>query len=173
MKIDDLKRLIRDIPDFPRRGILFRDITPALGDPEAFATICDAFVERYRELGIDSVAGIEARGFLFASVAAYLLGLPLIPLRKPGKLPWKTVSRAYDLEYGTAAVEMHLDAVKRGDRVLIIDDLLATGGTAAAAAALVEGQGGTVVELAFAIELSELGGRNNLGSRPVFSLITL
>lgn len=172
MKIDDLKRRIREIPDFPRKGILFRDITPALGDPAAFAAICDELVERYREGGVDAIAGIEARGFFFASVAAYLLGLPLIPMRKPGKLPWKTVSRTYDLEYGSATIEMHEDAVRGGDRVLIVDDLLATGGTAAAAAALIEARGGTVVELAFVIELSGLKGRDLLAGRPVYSMIT-
>lgn len=172
MNTDDIRRLIRDIPDFPREGILFRDITPALRDPAAFSAICDAITEQYRDLGVDAVVGIEARGFFFASVAAYRLGLPLIPLRKPGKLPWKTVSRSYSLEYGTAAVEMHSDAVDPGDRILIIDDLLATGGTAAAAAELVEAQGGTVVGFAFVIELSELRGRDLLRDRPIFTLLT-
>jgi len=172
VKTDDIKRHIRDIPDFPRKGILFRDITPALRDPSTFAAICDAFVDRYRGGGVDAVVGIEARGFFFASVAAYRLGLPLIPLRKPGKLPWKTVSRTYDLEYGSSTIEMHRDAVGRGDRVVIIDDLLATGGTAAAAASLIEEQGGSIVELSFAIELTDLGGRAVLGARPVFSLLS-
>lgn len=172
MTIDELRRFIRDVPDFPRKGILFRDITPALRDPAAFTAICDAFAERYRESGIDAVVAIEARGFFFGSVTAFRLGLPLIPLRKPGKLPWKTVSRAYELEYGSAAIEMHSDAIESGERVVIIDDLLATGGTAAAAASLIEEQNGIVVELAFAIELSELRGRELLGARPVFSLLT-
>ena len=167
----DLKQRIRDIPDFPRKGILFRDITPALQDPAAFAQICDTLIDRYRGKDLDVVVGIEARGFFFASVVAYRLGIPLVAMRKPGKLPWNTVSRSYDLEYGQATIEMHSDSVSPGDRVLIVDDLLATGGTAAAAAALVEERGGAVDELAFVIELSQLGGRERLGDRPVFSIV--
>lgn len=168
----DLSRWIRDIPDFPEKGILFRDITPALLDPEAFKQICDSLTERYRERKIDKIAGIEARGFFFASVLSYNLGIGMIPLRKPGKLPWKTISRSYSLEYGKATVEMHEDAVSEGEMVLLVDDLLATGGTAAAAAALIESRGGVIEEIAFVIELSDLGGRKQLGDRPVYSLLT-
>jgi adenine phosphoribosyltransferase len=168
----DISRWIRDIPDFPEKGILFRDITPALLDPVPFKSICDSLTERYRGRKIDKIAGIEARGFFFASVLGYTLGIGMIPLRKPGKLPWKTVSRSYSLEYGEATVEMHEDAVSEGERVLLVDDLLATGGTAAAAAALIESRGGVIEEIAFVIELSDLGGREKLGERPVFSLLT-
>lgn len=168
----DLKKWIRDIPDFPEKGILFRDITPALLDPSAFASICDSLVERYDGREIDKIAGIEARGFFFASVLAYRLGKGMIPLRKPGKLPWKTVSRSYSLEYGEATVEMHEDAVNEGERILLVDDLLATGGTAAAAAELLECRGGVIEEIAFVIELSALGGKAKLEGRPSFSLLT-
>ncbi len=168
----DISKWIRDIPDFPQKGILFRDITPALLDPSAFISICDSLIERYKEREIDKIAGIEARGFFFASVLAYRLGKGMIPLRKPGKLPWKTVSRSYSLEYGEAAVEMHEDAVSEGERILLVDDLLATGGTAAAAAGLIESRGGVIEEIAFVIELSDLGGKELLGGRPSFSLLT-
>jgi len=168
----DIGRWIRDIPDFPQKGILFRDITPALLDPEPFKAICDALTARYEEREFDKVAGIEARGFFFASVLSYRLGKGLIPLRKPGKLPWKTISRSYSLEYGEATVEMHKDAVTEGERILLVDDLLATGGTAAAAAELIESAGGVIEEIAFVIELSDLKGRAQLGERPVHSLLT-
>lgn len=168
----DFRKWIRDIPDFPEKGILFRDITPALLDPVAFRNICDSLVERYEGRDIDKIAGIEARGFFFASVLAYKLDKGMIPLRKPGKLPWKTVSRSYSLEYGKATVEMHEDAVSEGERVLLVDDLLATGGTAAAAAELIESMGGIIDEIAFVIELSDLGGIEKLGGRPSFSLLT-
>ena len=168
----DIKKWIRDIPDFPEKGILFRDITPALLDPSAFTSICDSLIERYKDREIDKIAGIEARGFFFASVLAYRLGKGMIPLRKPGKLPWKTVSRSYSLEYGQATVEMHEDAVNQGERILLVDDLLATGGTAAAAAGLLESKGGVIEEIAFVIELSDLGGKDKLEGRPSFSLLT-
>jgi adenine phosphoribosyltransferase len=168
----DIKGWIRDIPDFPEKGILFRDITPALIDPIPFRGICDSLIGRYRGRQIDKIAGIEARGFFFASVLSYSLGIGMIPLRKPGKLPWKTVSRSYSLEYGKATVEMHEDAVSEGERILLVDDLLATGGTAAAAASLIESRGGVIDEIAFVIELSDLGGRGKLEGKPVFSLVT-
>lgn len=171
MKIEEIRSSIRDIPDFPEQGVVFRDITPVLLDSGAFREICDSLVRRYSEYEIDSIAGIEARGFFFASVLAYRLGKGLIPIRKPGKLPWKTVSARYTLEYGEAEVEMHEDAVSMGDRVLLVDDLLATGGTAGAAAGLIEEMEGEVVEIAFVIELTGLEGRKRLGRRPVFSLI--
>lgn len=168
----DISKWIRDIPDFPEKGILFRDITPALLDPIPFRKICDTLIERYESTEIDKIAGIEARGFFFASVIAYSLGIGMIPIRKPGKLPWKTVSRSYSLEYGEATVEMHEDAVSEGDRILLVDDLLATGGTAAAAAELLEGLGGKIEEIAFVIELSDLKGRDKLGDRKIFSILT-
>jgi adenine phosphoribosyltransferase len=168
----DISKWIRDIPDFPEKGILFRDITPALLDPIPFRKICDTLVERYESTEINKIAGIEARGFFFASVIAYRLGIGMIPIRKPGKLPWKTVARSYSLEYGEATVEMHEDAVSEGDRILLVDDLLATGGTAAAAAELIEGLGGKIEEIAFVIELSDLKGRDKLGDRKIFSILT-
>ncbi len=168
---EDLKRYIREIPDFPKPGILFRDITPALLEPKAFRTLCDALEKRYRGAGVDKIAAVESRGFIFASVLAYKLGIGFVPMRKPGKLPWKTIRETYSLEYGEAAIEMHVDAVSPGERILILDDLLATGGTAAAAARLVERQGGVVEELAFLIELGALKGRENLPGRKVFSLL--
>lgn len=166
-----LKRYIREIPDFPKLGIVFRDITPALLEPKAFKEICDDLYERYRDRAIDKIAAVESRGFIFGSVIAYKMGIGFVPMRKPGKLPWKTIIERYSLEYGEAAIEMHIDAVRKGDRVLILDDLLATGGTAAAAARLVERQGATVEELAFLIELSDLKGRDNLEGRRIFSLL--
>lgn len=168
---EPLKEFIREIPDFPKRGILFRDITPALLDPGAFAMICDELHEHCRSMAIDKVAAVESRGFIFASVLAYTMRIGFVPLRKPGKLPWKTIQEKYSLEYGEAAIEMHIDAVSPGERILILDDLLATGGTAAAAARLIERQGGIVEELVFLIELAALNGRENLKGRRIFSLM--
>jgi adenine phosphoribosyltransferase len=168
---ESLKDLIRTIPDFPKIGIVFRDITPALLRPEAFKEICDDLYAHCRGDKIDKIAAVESRGFIFASVLAYKMGIGFIPMRKPGKLPWKTIQERYSLEYGEAAIEMHIDAVSRGERILILDDLLATGGTAAAAARLVERQGGIVEELAFLIELPALSGRNNLKGRKIYSLM--
>ncbi len=169
---EELKSFIRDVPDFPKKGILFRDITPALIDPAAFSLICDLLYKRYHDAGIDKIVSIESRGFIFASVLAFRLGKGFVPLRKPGKLPWKTVCESYELEYGRSTLEMHSDAVEPGDRVLVIDDLLATGGTAAAAVKLVENRGGTVDEIAFVIELGALKGREKLKGRAIFSLIS-
>jgi adenine phosphoribosyltransferase len=168
---ESLKQFIREIPDFPKRGILFRDITPALLDPAAFAALCNEIHAHCTNMAIDKVAAVESRGFIFASVLAYRMGIGFIPLRKPGKLPWKTIQEKYSLEYGEAAIEMHIDAVSAGERVLILDDLLATGGTAAAAARLIERQGGIVEELVFLIELTDLNGRENLRNRRIFSLM--
>jgi adenine phosphoribosyltransferase len=163
---------IRNIPDFPKQGILFRDITPALLNPNVFSQICDTFFERYRGSGIDKVAAMESRGFIFGSVLAYQINAGFIPIRKKGKLPWRKVSESYSLEYGEEALEMHTDAVRKGDRIIIIDDLLATGGTAEASCKMVEKLGGIVNELCFLIELADLKGRARLNGRPVFSLIT-
>ncbi len=168
---ESMKDFIREIPDFPKRGILFRDITPALLDPGAFAAMCDAIHAHCMGMAIDKVAAVESRGFIFASVLAYKMGIGFIPLRKPGKLPAKTIQEKYALEYGEAAIEMHLDAVSAGERILILDDLLATGGTAAAAARLIERQGGIVEELVFLIELTALNGRESLRNRRIFSLM--
>jgi adenine phosphoribosyltransferase len=167
----DLKSLVRDVPDFPKPGIIFKDITPLLTDARAFKFIIDQFVERYRGKNIDVIVGIESRGFLFGSVLAYALGKSLAIVRKRGKLPHITVSYTYKLEYGEDTIELHEDAIKRGAKALIVDDLLATGGTAAATAHLVEKMGGEVSEMAFVIELGFLNGRKQLNDYSVFSLI--
>jgi adenine phosphoribosyltransferase len=169
---EHLKKHIRDIPDFPKEGILFRDITPLLLDPAAFRETVDTLRTRYEGKKIDKFAAIEARGFFFASPIAYQLDAGFVPLRKPGKLPYETISESYALEYGEASLEIHKDAVKPGDRVVIIDDLLATGGTAAASIALIEKLGGEVVEIAFVIELTALGGREKISGTPIFSLLS-
>lgn len=169
MSPDDLQRLrasVRDVPDFPKPGILFKDITPILSDPAIFRLAIDGFVEATRPLGADKIVGIDARGFLFGAPVAYALGLGFVPVRKKGKLPYHCESAEYELEYGAAIVEMHTDALRRGERVVLIDDLLATGGTAAAAIRLVEKMGGAVIESQFLIELTFLGGRRNLAATP-------
>ncbi len=167
----DLKRLIRDVPDFPKPGIVFKDITTLTKDPEGFSAAVDEIVERYSDASVDVVVGIEARGFIFGAAVAYQLGAGFVPARKPGKLPAETVRAEYALEYGTDAVEMHRDGIAAGQRVLIVDDLLATGGTAAAAAKLVEDLGGEVVAITFLIDLAFLKGRGKLGGYEVTSLI--
>ncbi len=166
-----LRALIRDVPDFPRQGILFRDITTLLGDAEAFRSAIDALAAVYRDSAVEVVVGIESRGFVLGGALAYCLHVGFVPVRKKGKLPYRTVSAAYALEYGEAVLEVHADAITPGQRVLIVDDLLATGGTAKATAELVERLGGRVVGVAFLIELSELEGSAALGSRPHVSLI--
>jgi adenine phosphoribosyltransferase len=166
-----LKKHIRDVQDFPKPGIVFKDITPLLQHHEAFAAVIEALVARYRESGVGVIAGIESRGFLFGAPLAHALGCSFVPVRKKGKLPYKTVSIAYDLEYGSAEIEMHTDAVTKGQRVVIVDDLLATGGTAGAACELIQKQGGRVVECAFVVELGFLGGRDRIKHVPVFSLV--
>jgi adenine phosphoribosyltransferase len=164
--------LIRDVPDFPKPGITFKDITPLLADPEAFAEVVDRLAEPFVGRGITKVVGIEARGFVVAAPVAHRLGAGFVPVRKPGKLPWETASEAYELEYGTDELEVHLDAIAPGEKVLVVDDVIATGGTALAAARLVEGLGGQVVGLAFLIELAFLGGADRLGELPHVSLLT-
>lgn len=166
-----LRSLIRDIPDHPTPGVVFKDITPLLADPKGLSVAVAAIVEAYEGMGVDHVVGIEARGFIFGAPVAHALGAGFVPVRKPGKLPWETVGEEYTLEYGTDRLEMHVDAVGRGNRVLVVDDVLATGGTAGATARLVEQSGATVVGLAFVIELTFLGGRGKLGDRPVVSLV--
>ncbi|MEI6665109.1 MAG: adenine phosphoribosyltransferase [Chloroflexota bacterium] len=166
------RSLIRDVPDFPQPGILFRDITPLLHDPTALRSVNDALAERSRALHADVVAGIEARGFIFGVPVAERLGLPFVPMRKPGKLPSEAESVSYSLEYGEATLEAHRDPSIAGQRVLVVDDLLATGGTAAAAAQLIEALGGTVAGFAFCIELGALDGRARLGGHEVISLLS-
>jgi len=169
--MEHLKALIRDVPDFPMQGILFRDVTPLLRDPRGLSQVVDILAERYRGERIDAVAGIESRGFLFGAPLAVALGVGFVPIRKVGKLPADKISREYALEYGTNTLEMHRDAVRPGERVVLVDDLLATGGTARAAAELLEAQGAKVVETAFVIELAFLNGRAALEGRPVHALL--
>ena len=167
-----LRALIRDVPDYPRPGIMFKDITPLLGEPGAFRMACDAMAKAFRGAGVTHVAAIESRGFLFGSPIAVTLGAGVVPIRKKGKLPYDAEFEEYELEYGTDALEMHVDALPIGARVLIVDDVLATGGTAAAACRLVERLQGTVVGCSFLIRLAFLDGLKKLADREVSSLIT-
>ncbi|OYD17213.1 adenine phosphoribosyltransferase [candidate division WOR-3 bacterium JGI_Cruoil_03_44_89] len=169
--MEDLKRFIRSIPDFPKKGILFRDITPLIGDGYAFRETIDVLVEHYRDKEIDKIVSAEARGFIFSGVLAYVLDAGVVPVRKPGKLPYKTLSEDYELEYGKNTFEIHRDAVKKGERVLVFDDLLATGGTASAICGLVERLGGEIMGVAFLIELESLGGRKKLKGYDIHTLI--
>lgn len=169
--MEHLKALVREIPDFPIPGILFRDVTPLLRDPRGLPEVVEILAGTYRGAGIDLVAGIESRGFIFGAPLAIRLGAGFIPVRKPGKLPAEKVSREYALEYGTNVLELHADAVEPGQRVLLVDDLLATGGTAAASAHLIEALGGEVAGIAFVIELEFLEGRRLLEGYDVVSLI--
>jgi adenine phosphoribosyltransferase len=167
----DISSFIRTIPDFPKTGIQFKDVTTLLQNGPAFKFIIDGWKDRYQDKRIDVIVGADARGFIFASALAYAMGLPLALVRKKGKLPHKTVSETYELEYGTDTLEMHIDAVDKGDRVLLVDDLLATGGTMAAAAKLIEKLGGQIVEIACVVELPLLKGREKLNSYPVHTLV--
>ncbi len=169
--MDNLKRLIREVPDFPKPGILFYDITTLLKDAAGLKTVIDAFKVRYRAMKIDTVLGIEARGFIFAPTVAYALGTGFIPVRKPKKLPCETVDVEYQLEYGTDRLEIHKDAIQPGQDVLIVDDVLATGGTAAAVTRLVEKLGGKVAGVGFVVELDFLHGREKLAGYDIFSLV--
>ncbi len=169
--MQDLTKLIREVPDHPKPGILFYDLTTLLQDKQGFHQLVDQLCEHYAGKPVDVVAGIEARGFIFAPALAYRLGAGFVPVRKPKKLPWKTSTVTYQLEYGTDSLEIHQDAVKPGDRVLICDDLLATGGTAAATVKLIGQLGGEVAGAAFAVELTFLHGREKLPSVDVFSLL--
>ncbi len=169
--MEHLKKLIREVPDFPKPGILFYDITTLLRDREGLKGVIDGLRARYQGSGVDTVVGVEARGFIFAPALAYALGAGFIPVRKPKKLPGERVSLTYDLEYGQDTLEIHTGAIQPGQRVLVLDDLLATGGTAHATAQLVEQVGGKVVGLGFVIELTFLGGRKKLGDYDVFSLL--
>jgi adenine phosphoribosyltransferase len=158
----DLHAFIRDIPDFPKPGIIFKDITPLLLDPAAFKYATDLLAERYQGQALDKVAGIESRGFIFGGALALRLGCGFVPVRKPGKLPYKTVAQSYDLEYGSNTLEIHVDAIQKGEKILIVDDLLATGGTVNATAQLVEKLGGEVHEIVTLVELAFLKGRENI-----------
>jgi adenine phosphoribosyltransferase len=169
--MDDLKKLIREVPDYPKPGIRFYDLTTLLKDKQGFHSLIDQLCGHYNGRTIDVVAGIEARGFIFAPALAYRLNAGFVPVRKPKKLPAKTTSVSYSLEYGTDSLEIHEDAIKPGQRVIICDDLLATGGTAAATAKLIKQLGGTVEGAAFAVELTFLSGRKKLPNLDVFSLI--
>jgi len=169
---EHLRQLIRSIPDFPKEGILFRDITTLLKDAEGFRMAVEAMIAPYKDKKIDKIVCVEARGFLFGGAMGYLMGCGVVPVRKPGKLPYDTEKQAYTLEYGTASVEIHKDALKPGEHVLIVDDLLATGGTAKATAELVERLGGEILSIVFLVELLGLEGRKLLDKYDVFSVIT-
>ena len=166
-----LEDWVRDIPNFPQEGVLFKDITPLLQDPKAFHVAMDRLAAHYAGAGIEAVVGVESRGFIFGAPLAYLLNCGFVPVRKFGKLPFETVSVEYALEYGTNVVELHTDAIKPGQRVLIVDDLLATGGTVSASIELVEKMGGHVAGIAFLVELGFLKGRERLEGHDVFALI--
>ena len=167
----NLKELIREYPDFPKQGVLFRDISPILRDPEAFEYVIDRFYEEYKDADIDLIAGIESRGFIFASALALKFKKGMIMIRKQGKLPGDTTTQKYDIEYGNATMEIQKSIIDKGDRVLITDDLIATGGTAKAAAQLIEALGGEVAGFAFVIELSDLNGTNGINSYKIYSLV--
>jgi len=169
--MEEIKRYIREVPDFPKPGILFYDITTLLKDPRGLHLALDRFVQLFEGRRLEKVVAIESRGFLFGAHLAYRLGTGFVPVRKPGKLPAETISRTYDLEYGSGRVDMHRDAIDKGDRVLIVDDLIATGGTALAAAQMVEQLGGTVDQFGFLIELTFLPGRQTLNGYDVVSLV--
>ncbi|HBF12529.1 MAG TPA: adenine phosphoribosyltransferase [Deltaproteobacteria bacterium] len=169
--MEDFKKIIRDVPDFPKPGIVFKDITPLLQDPKVFTRVVHIFGDRYAGAKIDKIVGIESRGFIFGAPLSVHLGIGFVPVRKKGKLPWTTLSQEYALEYGTDELEIHVDSIGKGERVLIVDDLLATGGTVEAVCKLVEKQGGTVGSLAFVVELEFLKGRDKLKNRDIFSIV--
>ncbi|MBU1108292.1 MAG: adenine phosphoribosyltransferase [Candidatus Riflebacteria bacterium] len=167
----DLKSYIRDVPDFPKPGIIFKDITPLLGDPQAFAAMIDAFADKYTNSGITRVCGIESRGFIIGAALALRLNVGFVPIRKAGKLPYKKIRREYSLEYGTDAIEIHADSVAQGEKVLLIDDLIATGGTAEAAVALLQDVGAEIAGIAFVVELEFLKGREKFDQSKYFALL--
>jgi adenine phosphoribosyltransferase len=166
-----VRGFVRDIRDYPTDGVTFRDITPLLGDAVQFGSVVNGLVEAFADVAVDRVVGVESRGFIFAAPVAYRIGAGFVPVRKAGKLPWAVVREEYELEYGSDKLEIHRDAIHPGERILIIDDVLATGGTAAATARLVETLGGVIAGLGFVIELDELEGRSRLGERPVRTLL--
>lgn len=167
----ELRDYIRSIPDFPKKGIIFRDITTLLKDPLAFKRACELLAEPFLGRGVTKVIGIESRGFIFSSVVAVNLSAGLVPVRKPGKLPWKTLKKTYSLEYGEDSLEIHIDSIKKGDKVVLIDDLIATGGTAKAALELAEDLGGEIIGAGFLIELAFLNGREKLKNYEVHTII--
>lgn len=171
--MEAVRARLRDVPDFPKKGIVFKDITPVLADRRLFREVLDAFVARWKDERIDKVIGIESRGFVFAAPLAYAIGAGFTMARKPGKLPWEVIREVYALEYGEAALELHVDAVGPGERVLVVDDVLATGGTAEAVGRLVARQGAELVGYSFLLELSFLHGARRVGPRKVHSLLTL
>jgi adenine phosphoribosyltransferase len=166
-----LEKSIRNIPDFPKKGILFRDVTTLIQNPEAFKKSVDLLAKKYKGKGFAKVVGVEARGFIFGAAVAHRIGAGFVPVRKKGKLPYKTISTTYELEYGTDTLEIHQDAIKPGEKVLIIDDLLATGGTVKAVTDLIKQLGGNIGAIAFVIELIDLKGKDKLKEYPVFSLV--
>ena len=168
----DIKSYIRTVVDYPQPGIRFRDITPLLKDPEAFRFCIDRICQRYQNTALDAVASVESRGFFFGSIVAYLLGVPLVPMRKQGKLPVRTLAQDYELEYGANRIEMHADAVEKDQRIVLIDDLIATGGTVQAAKKLLDQAGANLIECMVVIELTDLGGRAKVSPLTVHSLIT-
>ncbi len=169
--LDDVKKLIRDIPDFPKKGIVFKDITPLLANGPAFRKVTAAFAEKLATKPVDKIVGIESRGFIFGAALAHALGIGFVPVRKPGKLPYQTVRESYSLEYGTDSIEVHRDAVAPGERVAIVDDLLATGGTLGACESLMRKLGGNVVASLVVVELSFLNGRSKLRENELISLL--
>lgn len=169
--MEELKNIIRDIPDFPKKGIIFKDITTLLGDAASYQRMIDLLAHRYIGQKIDKVVGVEARGFIIGAALAYKLGAGVVLVRKPGKLPSKTFKKSYELEYGTDTLEIHTDAVKKGDKIIIADDLLATGGTMGAVVDMVTDLGGELVECCFMVELESLKGRDRLPAGKVFSLL--
>ena len=166
----NIKETIRSIPGWPIEGGIFRDITTLMQDPKAYRAACDIFYERYKDSGATKIVGIDARGFVFGAVLAHQMGIGFVPVRKKGKLPFETIEESYALEYGTAEVEMHTDAIESGEKVVIIDDLIATGGTVEAAIKLVKRLGGDIVECGFIVELPDLGGRSKTGDVPIFAM---
>lgn len=166
-----LRTRVRDVADYPTAGVVFRDITPLLGDATAFAQAVDGIVEAFSTAEVDRVVGVESRGFIFGAAVAYQIGAGFVPVRKPGKLPWAVVREEYQLEYGSDKLEIHRDAIRTGEQVLIVDDVLATGGTASATATLVETLGGVIAGLGFLLEIEPLNGRSKLGDREVRSLL--
>jgi adenine phosphoribosyltransferase len=169
--VETLRQAIRNVPDFPKEGIIFKDITPILADPSLFQIAVGMFIHECQKLGAEKIVGIDARGFIFGAPVAHALGIGFVPLRKKGKLPYKTRSRTYSLEYGEAELQVHTDAVHKGEKVVIIDDLLATGGTAGAGAALARDLGAELLQVQFLVELSFLNGREQLGDAPLRAFI--
>ncbi len=166
----DLKKSIRSIPGWPVEGVIFRDLTTLMQNPEAYRLSCDIFYDRYKEMSVEKIVGIDARGFVFGAVLAYKLGIGFVPVRKMGKLPYETIRESYSLEYGTDTIEIHKDAFNPGERIVIVDDLIATGGTAGATVSLVNKLGGNILECAFVVELPDLKGRAKLHGSKVFSI---